>query len=185
MLNIILLFLIIIATYFNVFICNSDFLSENLFKKINILQITTPVLNISLTIYIAYLINIKLAKKNKSNEIFISLLERYEDDINLIQVKAMNYIRDKNNNEAHDIKWLLKTLNIKLSRLEEFYKLYDKSFIYSINDMKKELLELKQSITNDPFMQDATYTATKKTQIIQNFEKIKININKEKINLYK
>lgn len=183
--NLSLSFFIVIATYINVFICNTNFLSGKLFQKINILQIATPILNISLTIFIAYLINIKLAKQNKSNEILISLLEKYEDDIDKIHIKTMKYIRDKEISEANDIKWMLKKMNIKIVKLSSLYELYDTSFSYPIDTMKKDVLELKKSITNDPFMQKKEYTAKQKTIIIQMFEEIKTSINKEKINLYK
>ena len=153
--NVSLAFFIVIATYVNVFISNANFLSEKLFQKINILQIATPVLNILLTIYIVYLINVKLAKQNKSNEILISLLEKYEDDIDKIYITTMKYIKDneKSKNEAKDITWMLKTINIKLSKLSTLYNLYEISFSYPIDKMKSDLLKLKQSITNDPFMQ--------------------------------
>ena len=185
MIKVVLVFFIIIFTYLNVFISNSNFLDKDLFEKINILQILTPILNILLTFLLAYLINIKLSNKNKSYEILINLLEKYENVLDKIHTITMRYIANKEKNDANDIKWLLKQMSIKLSNLEELYKLYDISFIYKIENMEKELLELKQSITNDPFMQHSEYTPAQKTNIIQNFEKIKTNINKEKINLYK
>lgn len=183
--NLSLAFFIVIATYLNVFICNTNFINKELFQKVNILQIVTPILNISLTIFIAYLINIKLAKHNKSNEILISLLEKYEDDIDEIHIITMKYIRDKKQNDAKDIKWLLKKMNIKIAKLGTLYEQYNISFSYPIDKMKKDILELKKSITDDPFMQENEYTAKQKTTIIQIFEEIKTSINTEKINLYK
>jgi hypothetical protein len=62
---------------------------------------------------------------------------------------------------------------------------YEKIYTYPIDKMKQDILELKKSITDDPFMQEDEYTAKQKTTNMQIFEEIKTSINKEKINLYK
>lgn len=180
-------FSIIIFTYLNVFISNQVFLSNaSLFENITIVQIFTPVLQVILAVFIAYYIHIKIAKRNESVSILIDILDKYLILINEINEHTLDYIRDKKEEDAKAIMWKLKKASVSHKKFELIYGLFnDINFVYSIREMKKELLILKRSITDDPFKQKREYTAKEKTKILENFENIETNILKEKINLYK
>lgn len=183
---IIFLIVIVLATYFNILITNGVLLNNaSLYSNITIVQITTPIIQIILAISLAYFIHIKMSKQNKSKDIIIDMLDNYLSLLNEINELTIKYIRDKEVNDSKNILWKLKKASISHQKFELIYKSYDEIvFIYNIEEMKSNLRELKQSITNNPFMQDGEYTASQKTSILKNFENIETRIYQEKINIY-
>lgn len=184
--GLIIVIVIVIFTYLNIFITNGVlFNTPSLSKNITLIQILTPIMQIILALALAYFIHIKMAKQNKSKDILIDMLDNYLSLLNEINELTIKYIREKDDNDSKDILWKLKKASISHQKFELIYKLYNGvTFTYNIEEMKNNLRELKQSITNNPFRQDGEYTVSQKILILKNFEIIETKIYQEKINLY-
>lgn len=178
---------IILFVYLNIFISSGAIFSNlNLFNNINIVQILTPLVQILLAFGLAYFVNIKLAKQTKSIEIIIDMLNNYANALKDINELSIKYIKDKSENDAKEILWKLKQASISHQQFETIYQLFPNvEFVYNIEIMKNDLLDLKKSITDEHFRSDGEYTALQKTLILNCFQKINTNIYKEKQNLYK
>lgn len=191
--NIVCFFLAIIVIYSCVFIASSDIWYQNkdIFKNVNIIQILTPIIQILLTLGIAYFINIKIFKNNKSKEFHISLLDSFLKDLSELNTLTTKYINkdkllsDEGKKEAQEIIWNLKKYQIKIKYNSSILDENKGEKTYKSIDMTNDIRELKKLITNDPFMQKSKYNSKQKTEIFQKFSYIESKINNMRIALYK
>ena len=174
----------ILFTYLNIIFSNIQ-LNQNLFSNLNLIQILTPIMQLFTALLLAYYVNISIAKRNKSVDLLIDILDKYLEELSEINELTIKYIKDKDVSDANSILWKFKKLSMSHQKIEMLYSLYsNQKFVYLIEEMKEDLFELKKSITNDPFKQNNNYTSKQKVEILKNFVKIESNIYKEKKNLY-
>lgn len=179
-----------LTVYIIAFISSGDIVTKNLFQNLNIVQVFTPIFQITIAVGITYFIHIILNKKNKSTDILIEMIDDYSSLINTINEIVSDYINKKETDKKTEheklILWHFKQASMKVESLKEIMGMYENiKFIYEYNAMICDLRELKKSITDDPFKQEKDYSGTQKSKILSNFNKIERMLSKEKINLFK
>lgn len=134
--------------------------------------------------------NVRLFKVNQKNEIVISFLEQIQNEVLIISQFTREYI-EQPSLSSHDIlanKIVLeiKQLQMKLNVNNNLMSSLIESKEYGIDVFVKDVREIKQIITNDPFKQaNKTYSAKVKNSIYIKLEKLNAKLLSAKLSIYK
>ena len=154
------------------------------FFDFNLMQLITPIVQVAIAVGLALFVNVKLSNKSKRSELLVSKLEDFEALIGKLHGYATEYMETKKTDLEPNILRALKDASKMVYLFKKIGKNFDFKFSYIPDEMEKDLLDYKRSLTKKSFKQKIPYDGSQKREVDEIKRRIDERITFQKLSLY-